>query len=1301
VNFTGPLTGWVAGDSGTILRTINGGSGWTAQSAPTTNTLYGVRVIEPVGFVVGDRSILRTTNSGAEWREFNTGSTAVYRAVSSNHFSNVVIAGSFGSGPGADPVPLLRHSTDLGVTWQSASGMFPLGEFFGVSMHRYANIDAVGTGGRVYRSTNGGITWGPAFNPAISTLRAVSYSDSLHGWAAGDEGVVLTTRDGVPMPQPLLLYPTSGEVVQLSGTVQLAWLPPPGVTTRIQLGEDPSFSTMVLLDSTFTSSESRVDAPPLARSSRYFWRVNHTQPNLTNGWSQAAYFYTGGFGVTTVHEIQFVPSGQLISADAVQNTNPAAFWTRQASPVNPLDTVRLTACCAVPPGVLATGAAYSMIVLDPDTSYGRWAGLLVEADSNVGGYIAGIGEGEIISIDGTVLERPQPSMGSMTILKATGIRLLGGGGAVRTVPATVETFYTGAYPGGSIRFSGGEPLEGMIVRMENLVVDSVLDPLAGTFTMTDRTGNSFTMSDASRWFTLGPHRDPLSAYAPPAPGDFIGAIRGVIVTSPDSADTRGYMIAPIYPGDLSILPHAAGVIAGTVFGDANFNGVLDPGEPPLPGWDVHLSGGAQLSAHPDASGKFKFIYLDSGSYSFGVGTKPGWMITHPASGSYNISLGVDDTAADNFIGLNYGGSMVRGILFEDGNRNGVQDSGEGGMPSWTIILDGHRGGTGAWVHRSERTDANGAYRIDSLQWGTYTVTAADSLYWFQSLPESTAGHPVGIGQGVTVLTDRNFGRYRQVKVKIGISVADRAGFNHTVSWGVVPGASFGVWQADPGATLTDTLEGELEIPPRSFARLVGFFDSRFTDPHYPLEFESPRFGQGSWTDVREYEYPVQSDTFLLSFLPSYLGGGGYPMTLRWSRDQMAYSYGGPVVLRGGDGVATDMKTSDSIVVTSTAVEWCSIIATNPNIPPSWIAGWRLVSLPVPVLSGDYRSVFPSARSQAYTFDPGGGYTPRDTMVAGEGYWLKYREAMDPLTFNPSDRLLDTIPVRLGWNLIGALSSPITPGAVIPIPPGLIRGDFFGFDDGYYISTTLLPGRAYWVNVSADGSLILDATLNGKVRTAGTAGERLNGLSRLEFTDAGGRRSGFYLTTDTAFVSGPLGLPPVPPSGCFDARLTPERLVEVISPDVALKTPVKISSAIYPITVRWSITGGMNNLSIVAGEYTIPVSGNGEAEIRDAALPLLLRVDVGTIMPEAFSLRQNYPNPFNPLTTIRYDLPVDSRVTLRVFDMLGREVASLIDGIQTAGFKELRFDATPYPSGIYFLRITAGSYTAVRKMVLIK
>jgi hypothetical protein len=88
-------------------------------------------------------------------------------------------------------------------------------------------------------------------------------------------------------------------------------------------------------------------------------------------------------------------------------------------------------------------------------------------------------------------------------------------------------------------------------------------------------------------------------------------------------------------------------------------------------------------------------------------------------------------------------------------------------------------------------------------------------------------------------------------------------------------------------------------------------------------------------------------------------------------------------------------------------------------------------------------------------------------------------------------------------------------------------------------------------------------------------------------------------------------------------------------------------------------------------------------------------------PATFSLHQNYPNPFNPATNIKFQIPISSFVTLRVFDLLGREVATLVNEEMRPGSYERTFDASGLSSGIYFYRLRAGSFVETKKLVVLK
>jgi len=88
-------------------------------------------------------------------------------------------------------------------------------------------------------------------------------------------------------------------------------------------------------------------------------------------------------------------------------------------------------------------------------------------------------------------------------------------------------------------------------------------------------------------------------------------------------------------------------------------------------------------------------------------------------------------------------------------------------------------------------------------------------------------------------------------------------------------------------------------------------------------------------------------------------------------------------------------------------------------------------------------------------------------------------------------------------------------------------------------------------------------------------------------------------------------------------------------------------------------------------------------------------------PDVFVLYQNYPNPFNPSTILSYNLKTDAEVKLTVYNLVGQVVQVVVDGYQTAGYKEITFDAQDLPAGIYLYKLQVGEYSSVKRMTLVK
>jgi subtilisin-like proprotein convertase family protein len=156
-------------------------------------------------------------------------------------------------------------------------------------------------------------------------------------------------------------------------------------------------------------------------------------------------------------------------------------------------------------------------------------------------------------------------------------------------------------------------------------------------------------------------------------------------------------------------------------------------------------------------------------------------------------------------------------------------------------------------------------------------------------------------------------------------------------------------------------------------------------------------------------------------------------------------------------------------------------------------------------------------------------------------------------------------------------------------------------------------------------------------------------------------------------------------------------------------PISSGSAPFTGTFRPESPLSAFNNNPVNGTWVLAINDNAGDDsgfLRAWCLILTYETLIGGIqtieIPNYYSLSQNYPNPFNPSTQIKFSVPKTSNVTMKVYDVLGKEVAVLVNNeLKQAGFYTVEFNASNLASGIYFYRINAGDYSAVKKMVLVK
>ena len=239
-----------------------------------------------------------------------------------------------------------------------------------------------------------------------------------------------------------------------------------------------------------------------------------------------------------------------------------------------------------------------------------------------------------------------------------------------------------------------------------------------------------------------------------------------------------------------------------------------------------------------------------------------------------------------------------------------------------------------------------------------------------------------------------------------------------------------------------------------------------------------------------------------------------------------------------------------------------------------------------------------------------------------------------------------------------------------------------------------------------------------------------------YDNAGGQKTLYFGLDQTAtdgidFLLGESDLPPYPPTGAFDARwLLPQNGFNgslsswldyrnapgfPYSGTVEHRFRYQSAGGATAMFFSWNlppeITGLIQDL-INGTIVNVQISGSGTYEFNNFATISQLRLIVyynsivsstedAIKFPNYYVLEQNYPNPFNPNTIIRWQIPVSSWQSLKIFDVLGNEVATLVDEYKSAGGYVVEFDATTIPSGVYFYQLISGSFIQTNKMILLK
>jgi hypothetical protein len=739
---------------------------------------------------------------------------------------------------------------------------------------------------------------------------------------------------------------------------------------------------------------------------------------------------------------------------------------------------------------------------------------------------------------------------------------------------------------------------------------------------------------------------------------------------------------------------------GTEFGndpipdDAEPNGAafgfwedLDPGE-----------GGEVYYYHDESAGQFIVQYDEVPAWGFGAEPVFTFQIVLDQNGTirYNyLSMDTDteDDHASASIGIENAAGDVGVQVVSDAPY--VEDSLSVSIAATPDFITDVTPASGT-VGGGESEDVSVTFDATDIDPGTYETGLALST---NDLDESSVEVP-------STLTVAGGGGDCPLAWSLDVSTTDESGFEETLTLGQGPNATAGL----------DESCGEVEQPPVPPEEEPDF---RFTDTDLP----GVELGEGTLVDIRPNDAPTPSSDHTAPAIWRMNLQGTYPVSMSWDNDALAGAADRPVELvdaaTGGDVVSVDMKETGSASIENSAVAAVEVrFGQMTSHEMTLVEGWNFKSMPLMTSDMSFGATMGPCHS-GFAYTPGEGYDPlavEDEMAMGEGYWFNCAAATHTLTGTvPSP---PTAEVGGGWNVVGPYADSVDVSSITSDPEGIVQSAFYGFAQtgGYMAAETLAPAQAYWVKTSEGGTLNFSgsggasATLAGKAAASAKAtsakGDGGAEALRLAVTDAQGHEATVRLAEGLSQQKLRRSvMPPKPPSGAFDVRFESGRSVASFDAEASdAFEKLELQGVSYPLTLR------LKNADAQGRSLRLERGSGQDAETRTltAESPsVTLQSEAGPLkvaprsVPDEFALSNSYPNPVSGQATIEYAVPEQSDVTVEVYDVLGRRVATLANGEKKAGEHSVRLDASDLSSGTYFYRMRAEDFTQTRRLVVVR
>lgn len=732
------------------------------------------------------------------------------------------------------------------------------------------------------------------------------------------------------------------------------------------------------------------------------------------------------------------------------------------------------------------------------------------------------------------------------------------------------------------------------------------------------------------------------------------------------------------------------ILSGMKFLDFDRGGDKDPGEPGVAGWVINLAP-YNYTAITDADGKYQFSdNIVPGAYTVYEDDRAGWVQTYPTTVPPTYELVV--LPATDYPNLDFGNyftnASISGMKFEDKNGNGIKDAGEPGLPGWTINLTGPS--TASVV-----TGVGGAYSFNNLLPGNYTVSEVLQAGWVKTLP-TAASYSVTLNEGSQAVVDKDFGNFK-LAVVTGKVFID---FNRNGLFNV----------GEPGV---DSVTVNLVGVTNNYSTLTGvsgIYNFAAAKDVYALSIVVP---PGRYLIApASGNYPVNviegGQTFTGDFAINY--NEDQAMYRSFRHEDIVELVGGKLpkaIKPKNNGGYWEFTLTNPL--SETATELHVQFKNDVNYPRG------MEHAPFTTVAGDLKKKFDFTGGSVL---PGGtvvikGYSAKGKPQQIKKYWfgsdpkklpgvnitptLEYLELPKPTYAN----LINEVYANGGFSaetglLVGIIGDPKLTGWVLIGKPGDVqkslrdKNGIHTGDPGFFVSLggkPFLKGQKSLPPSKHNNKLFAEIVALKLGIAASTTSNTLPGFGELVYQGSVVAHHGKMVKTIAKQASDAMTLKTGNAVGFYEAI---REINEAFAGDFdtlsygGVKTVLTGVKKLADVPVLRAGTGSIVTINT-------PNEGNYSQ------------------VPDIFELAQNYPNPFNPSTTIQFVLPEDAIVTLKVYNVLGQEVATLADReLFTEGLNDVEFEAGNLSSGVYFYQITAdgvgenaSKFSQIKKMVLMK